>query len=72
MSIKVKLWSFTKRENSTKIPTGTATEFDCVLKDDTSIVNPTIELSANNLTSYNYAQISDFGRYYFIRDIKFF
>lgn len=69
MSIKVKLWSFTKRENSTKIPTGTATEFDCVLKDDTSIVNPTIELSANNITSYNYAQISDFGRYYFIRDI---
>lgn len=69
MSIKVKLWSFTKRENSTKIPAGTATEFDCVLKDDTSIVNPTIELSANNLTSYNYAQISDFGRYYFIRDI---
>ena len=69
MSIKVKLWSFTKRENSTKIPTGAATEFDCVLKDDTSIVNPTIELSANNLTSYNYAQISDFGRYYFIRDI---
>lgn len=69
MSIKVKLWSFTKRENSTKIPTGTATEFDCVLKDDTSIINPTIELSANNLTSYNYAQISDFGRYYFIRNI---
>lgn len=69
MSIKVKLWSFTKRENSTKVPTGTATEYDCVLKDNTSIINPTIELAASNLTSYNYAQISDFGRYYFIKDI---
>ena len=69
MSIKVKLWSFSKRENSTKQPTGTATEFDCLLKEETSIVNPELLIHASNLTGYNYAQISDFGRYYFIRDI---
>ena len=69
MSIKVKIWSFTKRENSTKQPTGTATEFDCVLKDDTSIINPVIQIAASDLSGYNYAQIASFGRYYFISDI---
>lgn len=71
----VNFYTFTKRENSTKQPTGTGTQFDCVLKENTSVVNPTILIDhADQATPaahlYNYAYISDFGRYYFISDQK--
>lgn len=68
MSIAIKLYTFSKRENSTAQPSG-GTNFDCNLKDETSIINPEILISGSSFTSYNYAYISDFGRYYFIRDI---
>lgn len=39
-------------------------------KDDTSVVNPTIKVSIfENLFKANYVYLSDFGRYYFIREI---
>lgn len=70
MSITVKLYSFSKRENSTKVPASTAgTSFDCILKEATSIINPTIKLQASDLSGYNYAYIPSFNRYYFISDI---
>ena len=44
--------------------------FTCVLKEDTSVLRPVIEVvSSSNLSGYNYMYISDFGRYYFIDDI---
>ena len=67
----INLFKFTKRENSTKKPTGTGTKYSCYLKDPTSIVNPTIviETTGNAFPDYNYAYIATFGRYYFISDI---
>lgn len=45
-------------------------DFSCLLKDATSILKPTIEISSSsNLSGFNYMYISDFGRYYFIDDI---
>lgn len=39
-------------------------------KDQSSVFTPSILIgTSNNLTGYNYAYISDFGRYYFITDI---
>lgn len=67
----VKFWSsFSKRQNSTKQPTsGTETaSLTCRLKEATSLHEPVIELSSNNF-SYEYAYISDFGKYYFVRDV---
>ena len=71
MSLTVTLYTFTKRENSTAQPGSgvTKADYDCVLKEPTSIINPTIELSASDISSYNYAYISAFGRYYWMRDI---
>lgn len=44
---------------------------DCKLKDDTSIIDPVIVVSTGNtIVGCNYAYISDFGRYYYIKDIK--
>ena len=40
-------------------------------KDEQSILNPVILIGTNeNLTVYNYAEINDFNRKYFITDIK--
>lgn len=44
--------------------------FDCVLKDNTSITKPIIQIATSeNLNTYNYCYIPDFHRYYFIDDI---
>lgn len=40
------------------------------LRDQTSVLNPSIRIeSADNISTYNYAYISEFGRYYYITDI---
>lgn len=41
------------------------------LRDETSIVDPEVLIEYDGaLTSYNYAQIGDFRRYYFIKNIE--
>lgn len=73
MSIKVTLLTFNKRENSTKIPTSTdlagGAELDCLLIDDTSLMNPTFKFNVNgNPVGYNYCYVPSFERYFFIND----
>lgn len=69
MSFKIKLYTFSKKINSTAQPTG-GTEYDCLIKSPSSIMNPVVELNVNPM-AYNYAYISEFSRYYFINDIRF-
>lgn len=68
--ITVRFYSFSKRENSTKIPTGTGTEYSCTIHDSSSIFFPIIKLNRGADTSsapaFNYCRINDFGRYYWI------
>lgn len=45
------------------------TSYTGTLKDETSIVNPTILINAGSISG-NYAYISQFNRYYFVNDIK--
>ena len=69
MSITIKLGTFSKRINSTKQPTLSGfTDFDCVLKDTTSVDNPTFLISAADLEGYNYANWG--SRYYFISALR--
>lgn len=67
----VSLWSFAKDSNSTKQPTGNGTRFSCNILTPSDIIAPTVEISANDLTGYNYAYIPAFHRYYFIEGITF-
>lgn len=70
MSFIVDLYSLSKKENSTKQPTS-ATSFNCVIKENSGVVNPTIILDiglSNNPSQYNYAYIPDFNRYYWIKE----
>lgn len=40
------------------------------LRNQTSVLSPSIRIeSADNISTYNYAYISEFGRYYYITDI---
>ena len=74
MSFKVNLYTLSKRDNSTKQPTGTGTEYNCILKDGCGILNPTIKLDlglTSDPSGYNYAYIASFERYYFIEEWYF-
>lgn len=51
-----------KTVNSAVTYTGT-------LKEETSVIKPSVIIEASNLSNYNYMYIADFGRYYFITDI---
>ena len=66
----VKLWkTFSKRLNSTKRPSDpAAAELTCRLKDNTSVHDPVLEIATNDF-GYEYVYISDFGKYYFVRDV---
>ena len=64
--------SVAKRPNSTLQPTMTANKRSCSLKHPCSVISPVIELDRTGTDdSFNYAYISDFGRYYFVRDIVY-
>ena len=72
MAVTVKFWTFAKKKNSTKVPTASPSyTFDCQIKTETTLTNPVIELNTGSATGCTYAQIGDFGRYYFITDWQF-
>lgn len=73
MSYTVTFWSFAKKDNSTKQPTATGTSFTCDVADGSGVLAPTIKLHTSyaNPTAYTYAQISDFSRYYFVRNWRY-
>ena len=66
--MNVAFYTFTKRRNSTKQPTGTGTVKDCKLKDNCSVHDPVLVLNGSP-TLYDYAHISTWGRYYFVTDV---
>ena len=65
----VNFYDFSKRVNSTKQPTGAVLASpDCKLKANCSEHDPVLILATNSF-SYNYAYISDWGKYYFVKDV---
>lgn len=73
MALTIKFWGFGKKENSTIIPTSNPliTYNNAELKDSCSLVNPAIKIyapAAQNVQTYNYCQIQEFNRYYFVTD----
>ena len=71
MAITVQLTSFSKPFNSTAQPASFTKSVSCLLKDNCGITEPTLLLrlgAAENPTSYNYAYISSWGRYYYIKE----
>ena len=72
MAIDVNFYTFDKKPNSTKRPTGTGTTYKCNLIEPTSFTAPDIALVVPaKPTAYNYAYIPEFSRYYFIQDWEY-
>lgn len=74
MGFTVRLFTLSKRDNSTKRPTGNGTEYSCIIKSGSGILHPTISLDigkTSDPSQYNYAYIPAFGRYYFIEEWYF-
>lgn len=71
----VTFYSLSKRYNSTKRPaSGSGETFNCRVLDGTAIINPIIILDIGTIkdpSSYNYAYIPNFGRYYHVREWSF-
>lgn len=70
----VNFWSFSKKANSTAQPTATATaSFSCDIVDGSGLLAPTIKLHTNftDPVDYTYAEIPDFGRYYFVKGWRY-
>lgn len=65
--MKLHYWTgFSKRDNSTKIPSATATQIDVVWKEDTSIDMPSVILKGN-ATNIDYCYIPDWNKYYNVK-----
>lgn len=67
--MNVTFYNFSKRRNSTKLPTG-GTSYTCLLKDDTTTARPRIAIkwdgTSGSPAAYNYCYIPSFGRYYWV------
>ena len=70
--MKVRFYSFSKRNKSTKIPANTDSyiEKDLELKDATSVLAPVFLMQTLDPLQYNYAYVPNWDRYYFINDIR--
>ena len=74
MSFTVNLYTFSKKENSTARPSGSGTQYDCVLVRGSGVLQPVIELKlylSSDPAAYNYAYIAAFERYYYISEWTF-
>lgn len=73
MAFTVTLYNFSKRKNSTAVPSS-GTNYSCVVKNGTSVVNPYLEFDfglTSDPSQYNYMYIPAFERYYWIKDWTF-
>ena len=70
--LKIYLYKFTKKTNSTARPGTPYLTLDCAIKTPSSILRPYIDIATeSDLSAVNYAYIPDYDRYYFINDIVY-
>lgn len=74
MSFIVKFYNVAKRKNSTYKPDEStqSRNFDCSIKENTSIINPVLIIQYNDMTAtpfnLNYCYIPSFKRYYWVKN----
>lgn len=66
--MKVRFYNFSKKRNSTALPSSSYTEKEVRWKEATSVHDPVVEISGGPNTSFTYAYIPDWDKYYFVED----
>lgn len=70
MAFTISLYKTASENNRVVKALTSGKEMSGELRNQTSVLNPSIRIeSADNISTYNYAYISEFGRYYYITDI---
>lgn len=69
--MNINFYNFSKKENSTATPTGDGTVIACTMKTPASLQAPIVELTSATPPLYNYAHITDLGRYYFVTGVTY-
>ena len=69
--MNINFYNFSKKENSTATPTGDGTVIACTMKTPASLQAPIVELTSATPPTYNYAHITDLGRYYFVTGVTY-
>lgn len=65
--MEINLFKFSKKKNSTAIPSGSGTTLNVNLKEDTSIYSPSFLITSTSVPNYTYLKWD--SRYYYINDI---
>lgn len=65
--LDIKTWSFSKRENSTLVPTSQGDTLSVSLKGGCDMLNPVLIVNNENVQAFNYFKMQD--RYYFVTGI---
>ena len=70
MAFTVNFYKFAKRENSTARPSGSGRSFSCILKENSSVIDPVIvlDLGTDTAPDFNYAYIPEYNRYYAVTE----
>ena len=71
--MNVTFYTFSKRVNSTAQPVS-GTDYTVILKEPSSVISPRLDLiwsGTGSPTAFNYAYISDFGRYYWVTNWEY-
>ena len=74
MSYTVSFYTFTKRSNSTKVPTSGNNDYACNIKNGSGILTPKVELNlglTSDPSQYNYCHIAAFDRWYYVTEWYF-
>ena len=67
--MKARFFEFSKKANSTKVPDLTqGTELSVVLKSESDLTSPSIELALSAFTPYTYCYLYELEKYFFISD----
>lgn len=64
----INFYTFSKKSRSTARPSGSGTSYECILKEPSGIVNPTIRIKLSPAVAppWNYCYIPSFSRYYWV------
>lgn len=68
MSFNATFYQFSKKKNSTKVPSSGGTTYAIEILEPSTILSPVIRLKTSNPVNFNYCRIPTYDRYYFVTD----